>query len=31
VKGSFEIRPGVERRERAIVTVTSLESAPATP
>jgi hypothetical protein len=28
VKGSLEIRPGVERRERAIVTVTSLESAP---
>jgi hypothetical protein len=31
VKGSLEIRPGVERRERAIVTVTSLEAAPATP
>jgi hypothetical protein len=31
VKGSLEIRPGVERRERAIVTVTSLEPAPATP
>jgi hypothetical protein len=31
VKGSLEIRPGVERRERAIVTVTSLEPAPSTP
>jgi hypothetical protein len=31
VKGSLEIRPGVERRERAIVTVTSLEPAPAKP
>jgi hypothetical protein len=31
VKGALEIRPGVERRERAIVTVTSLEAAPATP
>ena len=31
VKGSLEIRPGVERRERAIVTVTSLEPAPGTP
>ena len=31
VKGSLEIRPGVERRERAIVTVTSLEPAPAAP
>ena len=29
VKGSLEIRPGVERRERAIVAVTSLEPAPA--
>jgi hypothetical protein len=28
VKGSLEVRPGVERRERAIVTVTSLEPAP---
>jgi hypothetical protein len=28
VKGSLEIRPGVERRERAIVAVTSLEPAP---
>jgi len=31
VKGALEIRPGVERRERAIVTVTSLEPAPSTP
>jgi hypothetical protein len=31
VKGALEIRPGVERRERAIVTVTSLEAAPAIP
>ena len=31
VKGSLEIRPGVERRQRAIVTVTSLEAAPAAP
>ena len=31
VKGTLEIRPGVERRQRAIVTVTSLEAAPATP
>jgi hypothetical protein len=31
VKGALEIRPGVERRERAIVTVTSLEAAPAAP
>ena len=31
VKGTLEIRPGVERRERAIVTVTSLEAAAATP
>jgi len=30
VRGTLEIRPGVERRERAIVTVTSLETAPAT-
>lgn len=29
VKGSLEIRPGVERRERAIVAVSSLEPAPA--
>ena len=29
VKGTLEIRPGVEKRERAIVTVTSLEAAPA--
>ena len=29
VKGPLEIRPGVEKRERAIVTVTSLEAAPA--
>ena len=28
VKGSLEMRPGVERRERAIVTVTSLEAVP---
>jgi hypothetical protein len=28
VKGTLEVRPGVERRERAIVTVTSLEPAP---
>lgn len=28
VKGSLEVRPGVERRERAIVTVTSLERSP---
>jgi hypothetical protein len=31
VKGSLESGPGVERRERAIVTVTILEAAPATP
>lgn len=31
VKGGLEVRPGVERRERAIVTVTSLEPAPASP
>ena len=31
VKGTLEIRPGVERRERAIVTVTSLEAAPGKP
>ncbi len=31
VKGTLEVRPGVERRERAIVTVTSLEPAPAAP
>lgn len=28
VKGTLEVKPGVERRERAIVTVTSLEPAP---
>ena len=27
VKGSLEVRPGVERRERTVVTVTSLEPA----
>jgi hypothetical protein len=32
VKGTLEVKPGVERRERAVVTVTSLEPAPpATP
>ncbi len=30
VKGTLEVKRGVERRERAIVTVTSLEPAPAT-
>ena len=27
VRGSLEVRPGVERRQRAIVTVTSIEAA----